>query len=120
MIMAFTMLGNEHVFILYYLLSTSLITIATFLLKVRLYPLISEERLETEQDQTPKRILILTFCMLIAVLFVPLILAGFLSGASWFTLIVSYASGVSISEIIFYFSCTRWKKGKSENIEERN
>lgn len=108
-ILAFTLLANDLALMLYYLLSTSLITIATFLLKTHLYPKISEQKFETELEQTetnhtPWRMLLLTLGTLIALLIVPLLLARILSGPIWFVLIVSFMSGTSISEIIFYLS----------------
>lgn len=94
---------------LYFLLSALAITIATFLLKMRLYPLITETPSTTDQphEQTKTseltwKMLLLVFCMLITPMVVPLLLAGILGGPVWFILITSFILGVSISEILFY------------------
>lgn len=107
--------------LLYYLFSTLIATVATFLLKMRLYPLITSQKLETEQDQTetnhaPWKALLLAFSMLLLFLLVPLLFAGLLTGPVWFILIVSFTSGVSISEIVFYFQ-TRTKERKPEKTD---
>ena len=117
--LALTLLSETVLLLLYYLFSTLIATVATFLLKMRLYPFIASQKLETERDQTepnhaPWKALLLACSMLLLFLLIPLLLAGFLSGPIWFTLIVSFTSGVSISEIVFYFQ-TRIKKRKSEN-----
>ena len=95
--------------LLYFLLSSLAVTIATFVLKMRLYPLITEgfstteeARGETETSKLTWRMLILVFCMLIAPIIVPLLLAGVLGGPGWFILVTSYILGVSTSEILFY------------------
>ena len=76
---------------------------------MRLYPLITEgfstteeARGETETSKLTWRMLILVFCMLIAPIIVPLLLAGVLGGPGWFILVTSYILGVSTSEILFY------------------
>jgi len=95
--------------LLYFLLASLAVTIATFVLKMRLYPLITEgfstteeARGETETSKLTWRMLILVFCMLIAPIIVPLLLAGVLGGPGWFILVTSYILGVSTSEILFY------------------
>jgi len=95
--------------LLYFLLSSFAVTIATFLLKMRLYPLITEgfstteqPRGQTETSGLTWKMLLLVFCMLVAPILVPLLLAGVLGGPGWFILITSYILGVSISEILFY------------------
>lgn len=39
----------------------------------------------------------------------PLLLAGFLSGPLWFILVISFTSGVSISEIVLFFHVYKGK-----------
>lgn len=106
--------------LLYYLFSTLIATIATFLLKMRLYPLITSREPETENqtetNHAPWKALLLAFSMLLLFLLVPLLFAGLLTGPVWFILIVSFTSGVSISEIVFYFQ-TRTKERKPENTD---
>lgn len=93
----------EPTSILLYALLTIIITVATFLLKKRLYPLIMEEQPDqTATDHAGWKMLLLAFLMLIGFVLVPLLLAGFLSAQMWFILMVSFITGVSISEIILY------------------
>lgn len=107
-ILALTLLRENVSWLVYYLFSTFIATVATFLIKTRLYPIIMSQKLETEQDQNkanqaPWRTLLPAFSMMLLFLLVPLLLAGFLGGAIWFIVIVSFTSGVSLSEIVFYF-----------------
>lgn len=92
----------------YYFFFTIILTVATFLLKMYLYPLLMKEKFETEKnqariDRTPWKALLLVFCMLIALIMIPLLLALFLSGPLWIILLLSFTTGVSISEIVLYF-----------------
>jgi hypothetical protein len=98
-------------YLLYSLLSTIIITIATFLLKMRLYPLVAGTTSTTEQphEQTgtsglTRKMLLIVFCMLVAPILIPLLLAGLIGGLVWFALMTSFILGVSISEILYYFS----------------
>lgn len=111
MVLALTLLASDLVLLLYYLLSTSVLTIATLLLKTQIYPLINEQKYESEQDQiettrTSWIVLLLTFTMLFVFLVVPLLLVNLLSSKIWVILIVSFTCGVSISEVFFYFLYT--------------
>jgi len=97
------------VYLLYFFLSALAFTIFTFLLKMRLYPLITESAPTTEQphEQTKKsestwKMLLLVFCILVSSVLVPILLTGVLGGAVWFILMTSFMLGVSISEILFY------------------
>jgi hypothetical protein len=94
--------------LLYFLLSALAFTTFTFLLKMRLYPLITESTPTTGQShgqpksQSTWKMLLLVFCIMISSIFVPILLAGVLGGAVWFILMTSFMLGVSISEILFY------------------
>ena len=106
MFLAVALFVNEPLLAAYYFLSTAGITIVTFLLKRRLYTLLSaRENLEGERETeegTPWGILLLVLLMSIAIFVAPLFLTQVLSATVWFILIVSFTSGVSISELILY------------------
>lgn len=100
---------SAFTYVLYYLLSTIVMTIATFLLKMRLYPVIANDSLTTDQppEQTKtsgsaRKTLVAVFFMLVASILVPLLLAPILGGPAWVILMISFISGVSISETVFY------------------
>ena len=123
LILALTLLLEESILmLLYYFFFTIILTVATFLLKVRLYAFLMREKFETEKnqariDRTPWKALLLVFCMLIAFVTIPLLLAGFLSGVLWVILILGFTTGVSISEIVLYFH-TRIRKAQVRNDKE--
>jgi hypothetical protein len=101
------LLQDDPFVMLYYVVSTIILTFATFLLKTRLYPLITEQPTreqprKNEGDKTSWRVLLLAFFIVVASFVIPLLLALILNPAIWFILILGFTSGVSISEIIFY------------------
>ena len=96
-------------YLLYSLLATLVVIGATFLLKMRLYPLIAEpsEATDNLHEQTKRsgltsKGLLLVFLMLIAPILVPLLLSGVLGGLAWLVMMTSYILGVSVSEILIY------------------
>lgn len=102
------LLQEPTLLLLFYFFLTTILTAATFLLKINLYPLLMREKIDTEKKQaeigpTPWKALILVVLMLIVSFTVPLLLAGFLGGSLWVILVLSFTTGVSISEIILYF-----------------
>lgn len=109
LILALMMLLNESILmLLYYSFFTIILTVATFLLKIWLYPFLTTEKSETEKnqaekDRTPWKAILLVFSILIVLIIVPLLLARFLTGPLWFILILSFTTGVSISEVAIYF-----------------
>lgn len=115
LVLALLLLQGDLYLMLYYLVSTVILTAATFLLKMRLYPFITrdpseEEPRQDEGEKTPWKMLIIALFMLVGSVLTPMLLAGFLGGASWFILMVSFTSGVSISEIIFYLQTSGSKR----------
>lgn len=105
-VLASMLLFREPVLMLFYFLLTLATTITTFLLKKRFYPLLTTEKSEAEnqqheEKQTAWKTLLPALSMLLAFLLVPLFLAWLLPDI-WFILIVSFTSGVSISEILLY------------------
>lgn len=106
-ILALALLSSQPVRIVYYFLLTIIFTVITFLLKRRLYTLIlmdkdEEESLKNEEG-TPWKALLLVFSMTLVSLIAPLLFAEILMGPVWFIMIISFTSGVSISEIVLYF-----------------
>jgi hypothetical protein len=110
-LLAVALFSNDPILIAYYFLSTAGITIITFLLKRYLYALISvREDLEREtepEEGTPWGTLLLVLVMSVAIFVAPLFLTQVLSATVWFILIVSFTSGVSISEVILYLQTRR-------------
>ena len=105
-ILASALLSNQPILIIYYFFSTITFTVITFLLKKRLYTFIlmdeNEENADKNEDSAPWKAMLLVLFMSLALLVAPLLFAGILSGPIWFIMIVSFTSGVSISEIILY------------------
>lgn len=107
------LLLQDPILLLYYFVSTFLITAIAFRLKIRLFPIRTPKHPENDLFQTEKnastwRKLILMFFALLAFLFLPLFLVRVLDPYSWFILIISLASGVSIAEVLFYLYAQRY------------
>lgn len=109
-ILAFLLLQNIPL-ISYYALSTALITAAVLILKIHFVTrpglmgtleTPEQDSLQTEGKRVSWKVLMLVFCMLLAALFVPLVLAWIVPSDAWFVLIISLTSGVSIAEVLFY------------------
>lgn len=103
-----TFLLREPLHVLYYLVFTSFITVATFILKRDvLYPRLtrsSKDRTKTlEGKKRTLMLLALTFLGLIATLILPILLTKVLDPAVWFTLIIGFTTGVSVAEILLYY-----------------
>jgi hypothetical protein len=102
LLLAAMIFQNYQALAFYYILYS---TISTMVFTI--YPLVAEgSSMEDESGTglvTWKRLL-LVFCMLIAPITVPLLLAGVLGGAAWFVLMISFILGVSLSEVIFYLN----------------
>jgi len=100
------LLSNQPILIIYYFVSTIIFTVITFLLKKRLYTFIlrdeNEENADENEDRASWKAMLLVLLMSLAVFVAPLLLAGIISAPIWFIMIASFASGVSISEIILY------------------
>lgn len=105
-ILALALLSGQPILTGYYFFSTVVFTVITFLLKKHLYTFILTERNEDDtsegKEHTPWKAMLIIIFMSLASIIVPLLLAGILSGPIWFTMIVSFTSGVSISEIVLY------------------
>lgn len=110
-VLAFGMLFDPPIMMVYYSLSTIVFTVVTYLLKRRLYFLLSLDKQETEtssaREGAPWKAMLLVLAVGLAALLVPLLFAEVLSAVFWFVMIVSFTSGISISEIILYFQSLR-------------
>jgi hypothetical protein len=103
-ILASALFSNQYILIVYYSVSTITFTVITFLVKKRLYTLILMDKNEEKPDEdgAPWKTMLIILLMSLALFVVPLLLAGIISGLVWFMMIVSFTSGVSISEIVLY------------------
>lgn len=105
-ILALALSSNQPIVIIYYLFSTVVFTVATFLLKKQIYGLLSadkdDEKTSEAGERTPWKAVLLVLFMSLAVIVAPLLLTQVLSAMAWFVLIVGFMSGVSISEVILY------------------
>lgn len=104
-LLALPLLSIDLFLVLYYFIGTFLFTAVTFSLKRRLYPKLDSGNAESDDDEkglSSWATFLITFFMLIGFIAIPMLLAGLLSGPAWFIVIVSFTSGVSLSEIILY------------------
>jgi len=107
-ILALTLLNPTM--LLYYLVTTSVITATLFTLRIRLHtrsfsktPKPPQETLrETEKANRQRRMMLLMFLISIVVVVLPSILAKILDPYIWFILTVSSITGFSIAEILVY------------------
>lgn len=95
-ILAFLILDSPYTWLLPYSICTSIVTVIVFIFKNHLFQ--TEE--SGERTSTWKALLVLL--VFVACLFLPLLLAGILDPHIWFILLVSFMSGFSTSEVIFY------------------
>jgi hypothetical protein len=94
------------ILLLYYLLVTFLLVVVVFTLKMRYISRIfesQEEKLSETEDRASRwKSLLLLVTLVILFLLLPLFLAKF-HPEVWFLSLISYASGVSIAEVIFFW-----------------
>jgi len=95
-ILAFLILDSPYTWLLLYSICTSIVTVIVFIFKNHLF----QTQDSGEHTSTWKALLI--FLVFVACLFLPLLLAGILDPYIWFILLVSFTSGFSTSEVIFY------------------
>lgn len=105
-ILALALLFGQPLLLIYYALSTIAFTAITFLLKRRLYTSLmmdkDEEKTREVEERTPWKALLLVLFVSLAFLIAPLLFAQIISGSVWVIMVVSFTSGVSISEVILY------------------
>ena len=91
-----------------YFIFTFIITTVAYLLRLRLSTveaakLQKRDSYKTEESHAPWKALTLLFLTVLAFIFLPVLLAGFLNPKSWFILIAGLTSGISIAEVLFHF-----------------
>lgn len=105
------LLWETPLFLVGYFFSVFIIAIAIFLLRIRLsrteMPKTGQTPSETEKGTHGLRKLVLTFLALITFLALPLALSRVLDPYVWFTLLISFMTGLSLAEIIFYLYTRR-------------
>lgn len=107
------MLIKESLVLLYFAAATSLVTAIVFVLKIR--PVIKSPQfaLGGQKNSMPpsrKRPVMVLFLLMVTLMF-PFLLflsARIFDPTIWFMLIASIASGIGISEILFYIYCENW------------
>jgi len=105
---------KENLLRVHFVISTSFVTAIVFILKIR--PLIrvpvSGARNKPKKTELPDRrrsfLLLLTLMAVIVFPFLLFLSALIFEPAIWFILIASTASGIGISEILFYIYCENW------------
>ena len=108
------MLIEEALVLLYFLTSTALVTAIVSILKIR--PVIKVPKSRTSEAPKNSRLPsrgrpVGLLILLVAILMFPFLLflsARVFDPAIWFMLIASIASGIGISEILFYIYCEKW------------
>jgi len=95
-ILAFLILDSPYTWLLPYLIGTSIVTVIVFMFKNRLL------QIQDSGKHTSTWKMLLIFLAFVACLFVPILLAGVLDPYIWFILLVSFTSGFSTSEAVFY------------------
>jgi hypothetical protein len=105
-IIAFLILNSPYTWLLHYLIFTFVVTVIVFAFKIRLFQIQESGFSDSEEVTSGEHAMIwkmlLVFLMLVGCLFLPVLLAGVLDPYIWFIFIVSFTSGVSVSEIVFY------------------
>ena len=106
------LLLQDPILLLYYFASTLLITAITVILRIRLFSIGTPKQPENDLSQTEEShstfgTLIIMFSVLLAFLLLPLLLVRVLDPYSWFILMISLTSGLSLAEILFYFHTQR-------------
>lgn len=109
-ILAFLILKDMDIsLLLYYILSVVLLTAIALVLKIRFSSARGHEEDLAKEDWEPigLRGLLILFCVLTVFILSPLLLARFLPSSVWFILLISFISGVSLSDLLFYLYITR-------------
>lgn len=112
-VLALTLL-KDSLLLSHYIVFTSILATIIFILKIRPQKIVTpslpqESSFPNEESAPRRRLLLLVFFMIFAILASPLLLAGLMRETPhiWFTVIVGIATGMSISEILFYIYCEK-------------
>lgn len=109
-ILAFLILKDVDIsLLLYYMLSVVLITVIALVLKIRFSSVRGHEEDLAKEEGEPIGLmkLLILFCVLTMLIMTPLLLVRFLPSSVWFILLISFISGVSLSDLLFYLYITR-------------
>lgn len=109
-ILAFLILKDVDIsLLLYYMLSVVLITVIALVLKIRFSSVRGHEKDLAKEEGEPIGLmkLLILFCVLTMFIMTPLLLVRFLPSSVWFILLISFISGVSLSDLLFYLYITR-------------
>ena len=106
-ILVVLLLWNDLLHFAYYFISTLAVSSVVFLLEARFLSvaasrLSGESVSQAEKGASQWKRLLLLLAILLSSLIVPLLLAQFLTPEVWFVLLISFTSGASIAEIVFY------------------
>lgn len=93
---------------MYFFVSTLIVATATYVLRIRFFrigkaELQKDDFTKMEEKRAAWKAWMPFLLTLLAALLVPMLLSRVLDPKSWFILIVSLTSGISIAEIVFYF-----------------
>ncbi len=101
-ILAFLLL-REVFWLAFYFVSMIIMTVTIYFLKTHFsFREIENSTKETPSNRAPWKTLIFYFLIVLGVVTVPLLLARFLDPYVWFTLLISFTSGISIAEVWVY------------------
>ena len=103
-LLAFLLLQDAF-WLLLYLSNTLVFTAVLYIVKTRIIRMEDEPSNDSDETKPTRpfwKSMLLTLLVLLAIAAIPLLLAGFLPPYLWFTLLISFTSGTSISEIIIY------------------
>lgn len=110
-LLALLLLPENSFALIFYFVLTSILTVVIFAIKVRIFSTRKSKSLENYslEDVGGSRkwkmgLLIVSF---VIAMIMPMIMSKFLDPASWLASLGSFVSGVSLSEVVFYFYCTR-------------
>jgi len=109
-ILAFLIVKDVDIsLLLYYMLSVVLITVIALVLKIRFSSVRGYEEDLAKEEGEPIGLmkLLILFCVLTMFIMTPLLLVRFLPSSVWFILLISFISGVSLSDLLFYLYITR-------------
>jgi L-asparagine transporter-like permease len=103
-LLAFLLL-HDAFWLLLYLSNSFVFTAALYVVKTRILRMEDEPSNDSDETKPARsywKSMLLTLLVLLAIAAIPLLLAGFLPPYLWFTLLISFTSGTSISEIMLY------------------
>jgi MFS family permease len=106
------MLLKQPLLLIYYIIFTFILAMVAFQLKARfstIFTPIAKDIPPENEEKPRRRLLVLLFLLIMAILSLPFLLAGVFHEMPhvWFILIMGIATGLSISEVLFYIYCEK-------------